>query len=131
MNKVYDNNGNEMRIGKGMEEWNYIEKMIEDNDFNCTVHIELDITKIVKDGNCFLVAKDENGVLGSSCLYDSEMHEEYPNEHYYCDFDEVLAMMIGEFRTFEPLPEEIRQKIHEMNPTLNLFTEKNDSVSMR
>ena len=39
-------------------------------------------------------------------------------------------MMIGEYRTFEPLPEDIRKKIREMNPTLNLFSDNNINVSM-
>lgn len=121
MNKVCDNNGNEMKIGKGMEEWNYIEKMIDDNDFNCTVHIELDITKVEdENGDIWLVAKDETGIIDERCLYEKEVMS--PGEHYHCDLDEVLAMMIGEYRTIEPFPEELRQKIREMNPTLNLFS---------
>ena len=76
------------------------------------------------------MAEAELGVRGNSCLYDRELHEEYPDEHYYCDFDEVLAMMIGEYRTFEPLPEDISKKIREMNPTLNLFSDNNINVSM-
>ena len=38
MNKVYDNNGNELVIG--MNEWDYVQKMIDEKDFYCTVNLE-------------------------------------------------------------------------------------------
>ncbi len=129
MNKVYDNNGNEMRIGKGMEEWNYIDKMIEDPNFNCTVHIELDITKVEEDGDVYLVAKDKDGIIDRHIIFDHEIME--PGGHYDFEIVDVLSLIIGDYHTHIPFPEELRQKIREMNPTLNLLSDNNNNVSMR
>jgi hypothetical protein len=117
MNKVYDNNGNEMKIGKGMEEWNYIKRMIEDQDFNCTVHIELDITKVEEDGDVYLVAKDKDGIIDRHFIFDHEIMK--PGEHYDFDIVDVLSLIIGDYHNYLPFPESLRKKLHEMKSTLH------------
>ena len=121
MNTVYDKNGNEMKLGKGMEEWNYIEKMIEDPNFNCTVHIELDITKVVEDRDVYLVARDKDGIIDRHFIFDHEIME--PGEHYDFDVVDVLSLIIGDYHNYLPFPESRRKKLRKMN-----FTLQNDDI---
>ena len=94
MNKVYDNNGNELVIG--MNEWNYVQKMIDIESFYCSVSLEGWIIKKENvNGEIALSVTDENGQRVSACLTDNELPGWNP---FGVGLDDVHLLMDNDFR---------------------------------